>query len=72
MEVGGAAVGSAKIRVVPIRVTLHSAELSTDVRRVVAWRAVDGDEWEGPSRKTRQDAAQDAAERRAQVLRPAG
>jgi hypothetical protein len=57
------------LRVVPVRVTRHSEELRTDVRRVVGYCATNGDDWTGPTRRTRQDAVADLAERKAAGVR---
>ena len=55
------------VRVVPVKVTVWSEELRSDVRRVVGYCATNGDDWHGPTRKTRQDAVADMAQRRAEA-----
>ena len=61
---------SEHLRVVPVRIPLEDTDLRTTRLRGVGFRATNGTDWTGPTRKVRQDAVEDMKQRKAHTPAP--
>lgn len=56
-----------RVSIMAVRIVYHDDSQSCRVLRTVGYRAIDGAEWHGPTRRTVKDARLDAQEHRAEV-----
>lgn len=56
-----------RISIQAVRLVYHDDSQACRVLRTVGYRAIEGGEWHGPTRKTVRDARADALERKAET-----